>query len=72
MSKILTPGVVQDLRKELRLLKTTGRLENGVLLLRQQVYMNFAAAKGPRWMKDHENELRKELDQVVEGVRNEQ
>lgn len=71
MSKILTSGVVQDLRKGLRLLKCTGRLEKGGLVLRQQVYMNVAAAKGPRWMQEHKDELRNELDQVVEGVRNE-
>lgn len=71
MSKILTPGVVQDMRKELRLLKVSGQLEKGQLVIRQQVYMHVAAANGPRWMQKHKDELRKELDQVMEGVRNE-
>ena len=70
MSKILTPGLKTDFIKELKLLKSEGRMGTGLMVLRNQIWTRIAAAHDARWMLEHRDTLRAEMDAIVEGVNN--
>lgn len=70
MSRIISPGMMQDFKKELRLAKSTGRFEKGSAEARQQVYLRISAAHDLKWMLVNKKSLLAELEGAIEEVRN--
>lgn len=71
MATLIPGSVMSEFKKNLRMMKSIGRLEKGYLTARQTVYMHVAAKMGPRWLRENGPSLKAELDAAIEEVRNE-
>ncbi len=66
---ILSKGMRADFIYELKMLKLDGRMGTGLMVLRNQIWTRIAAAHDPRWMREHRDALKAEMDLIVAEVR---